>query len=300
MSLFDRLWRRRLPQPDEIDVVGVASRPGRDLYHLILRAPWGAVLASLGTIYLLFNVLFAAVYDVAGGVGGLHEGRFVEYFFFSVQTMATIGYGTMYPVSTLAHLLVTSEAIVGMTIVALTTGLIFAKFSAVRARVQFARDVVIGPLDGVPTLMFRMGNERSSQIIDATVRVICYRTEVSVEGVKLYRMHDLPLDRERAPALSRSWTVLHRVREGTLLHGATPDVLVRDEIEFLVTVTGIDELTGQTMHARWRYDGARVVWGARHADLIADRPDGGLQLDMRRFHDLVPTRPTDGFPYPRA
>jgi inward rectifier potassium channel len=300
MSFLQKLWRKRVAPPDQISVVGVSSRPLRDIYHLILRVPWSVALAGLAVVYLAFNVCFATAYDVFGGVGGLSSDSFRDYFFFSVQTMATIGYGTMYPVTTTAHVLVTCEAIVGMTIVALTTGLIFAKFSAVRARIQFAENLVIGPLDGIPTIMIRMGNERSSQIIDGVVRVVVYRTEVSVEGVKMYRMYDLPLERERAPALSRSWTVLHRVRPGTLLHGYTPEQFVKDEIEFLVALTGLDELTGQTMHARFTYDGAKTVWGARHADLLADRPDGGLVLDMTRFQHIVPTKPIDGFPYPRA
>jgi len=289
---------RRKP-PDTVVVLGTRLQPFRDFYHIILRAPWTGVLAGSAFMYLLFNLAFAAAFDAFGGVGGVQTGSFAEYFFFSVQTMATIGYGQLYPVSTAANLLVVSEAIVGMTIVALTTGLLFAKFSAVRARIHFAREAVIGPLDGIPTLMFRMGNERSSQIIDAVVRVIMYRTEVSIEGVKNYRMYDLPLERERTPTLSRSWTVLHRVRPGSMLYGATPESLVRDEIEFLVSVVGLDELTGQPMHARGLYDGAKLCWGARHYDLLSEKPDGSLVLDMTHFNDVIPTLPTDNFPYPR-
>jgi len=292
-----RIFRQK--PPDQVTVLGTRDEPFRDIYHVILRAPWTAVLAGSAFMYLLFNLFFAAAFDEIGGVGGVQSGSFSEYFFFSVQTMATIGYGQLYPVSTAANILVVSEAIVGMTIVALTTGLLFAKFSAVRARIQFAREAVIGPLDGIPTLMFRLGNERSSQIIDAVVRVIMYRTEISVEGMKNYRMYDLPLERERTPTLSRSWTVLHRVRPGSMLYGATPESVVRDEIEFLISMVGLDELTGQPMHARQTYDGAKLRWGARHHDLLSDREDGGLVLDMTHFNDIVPTVPTDNFPYPR-
>jgi len=292
-----RIFRQRTP--DQITVLGTRIEPFRDLFHLILRAPWTAVLGGSACMYLIFNLAFAAAFDAFGGVGGVQTGSFSEYFYFSVQTMATIGYGQLYPISTAANVLVVSEAIVGMTIVALTTGLLFAKFSAVRARIQFASEAVIGPLDGIPTLMFRLGNERSSQIIDAVVRVIMYRTEISVEGVKNYRMYDVPLERERTPTLSRSWTVLHRIRPGSMLYGATPESLVRDEIEFLISMVGLDELTGQTMHARHSYDGAKLRWGARHHDLLSDREDGGIILDMTHFNDVVATEPTDNFPYPR-
>jgi inward rectifier potassium channel len=299
MALFRRGKRPDPFQAGTMALKGVRRRQFRDVYHMILRARWGLVLLGIATVIVLVNLVFACIYDAVGGVGGMREGAFSEYFFFSVETLATIGYGNMYPVSIAAGMLVTCESIIGLFIVALTTGLIFSKFAALRARIQFAREAVIGPLDGIPTLMFRMGNERSSSIIDAVVRVVMFRTEVSIEGVKLYRMYDLPLDRERAPALARSWTVLHRIRPGALLYGATPETLVKDEIEFLVAITGLDELTGQSMHARTTYDGAKLTWGARHADMLTERPDGVIELDMNRFHEVLPTRPTADFPYPK-
>src|SRR5512143_920231 len=97
------LFRKRPPEPSPIVVIGVRARPLRDLYHLILRAPWSAVLGTWALIFLGLNFIFALAYDAAGGIGGLHDGTLKEYFFFSVQTMGTIGYGSMYPVSTLAH-----------------------------------------------------------------------------------------------------------------------------------------------------------------------------------------------------
>lgn len=297
-------FRRDRPAPPvetgTMRVVGTGRRRQiRDVYHVILRARWGYVLLGVATVILMVNFIFACLYDLVGGLGGLRDGSFSEYFFFSVETLGTIGYGNMYPVSLAAGALVTCESIIGLFIVALTTGLIFAKFAALRARIQFARDAVIGPLDGIPTLQFRMGNERSSSIIDAVVRVIMYRTEVSIEGIKLYRMYDIVLERERAPALARSWTVLHRIRPGSLLYGATPESLVKDEIEFLVAIFGLDEVTGQNMHARNTYDGAKVLWGARHADMLNERPDGTIELDMSRFNDVLPTLPTGDFPYPK-
>jgi inward rectifier potassium channel len=211
--------------------------------------------------------------------------------------MGTIGYGEMYPTTRAAHSIVTIEAVANIFIVAVTTGLVFAKFSIPRARVQFSKHPTIGPYDGVPTLQFRLGNERESRVLDTVIRVVAYRTEWTKEGMKVYRMHDLKLERERAPALSRSWTVLHKIDRTSILWNATPESLEKDEVEFALSISGTDELSVQPLHAQMRYEAKDVRWGARHADMLSERPDGKLRLDMTRFHEVVPTRPTDEFPY---
>jgi len=277
----------------------VPHTPFSDLYHLLLRLPWWVDLLSVSAVFLLMNLLFACGYMLVGGISGARPGSLVDHFFFSVQTMATIGYGAMYPLTAAAETLVTCEVIVGVSLVAIATGILFAKFSVPRARMQFAQAATISPFNGVPTLMFRLGNERASQIVEALVRVVLVRTERTLEGVTFYRMHDLMLERDRTPAISRSWTVMHRIDEASPLYGATPETLERDEVEFTLTVVGIDETSAQYLHARHTYYHQEVRWGARHADMLSERADGTLQLDMGEFHRVVPTLPTATFPYPR-
>jgi inward rectifier potassium channel len=290
------LFKRRQPSPDDIEVVGARRLPlGRDLYHLLLRAPWWADLVALSALFLLANMLFATLLLFVGGVEGAHG--FDDLFFFSVQTMGTIGYGAMYPKSTGAELVVTAAALTQIFLLAVTTGLVFAKFSVPRARVQFAHHPVIGPFDGVPTLQFRLGNERDSRMLEALIRVVMMRTEKSKEGITFYRMHDIVLERDRSPALARSWTVMHKLVGPSPLVDATPETLARDEVEFILTLVGTDETSAQPMHAQRRYFARDVRWGARHADLLSERSDGGLRLDMTRFHHVVSTAPTDEFPY---
>ena len=285
--------------PNQILVVGAQRNPFSDVYHHLLRAPWWLDLLALSGLFLLLNLLFAFGYQAVGGVEGARPGSLADHFFFSVQTMGTIGYGVLYPKSEAAQALVTSEVIVGVSLVALTTGILFAKFSVPRSRMQFAESATISPVNGVPTLMFRLGNERASAIIEATVRVVMLCTERTAEGVTYYRMHDLALLRERSPAISRSWTVMHRIDDSSLLAGATPESLERDEVEFILTVVGIDETSAQNVSARHTYDHSQVHWGARHADMLSERPDGGLTLDMKEFHRVVATKRTETFPYPR-
>jgi inward rectifier potassium channel len=283
----------------EIEVLGAPRTPWTDLYHELLRAPWWLDLLGVAGLFLLINLVFAFAYRAVGGVAGARPDSLADHFFFSVQTMGTIGYGVLYPKSEAAQALVTSEVIVGVSLVALTTGVLFAKFSVPHARMQFAESATISPVNGVPTLMFRLGNERASQIIEATVRVVMVYTERTAEGVTYYRMRDLVLLRERSPAIARSWTVMHRIEESSPLHRASPASLERDEVEFILTVVGIDETSAQNMSARHTYDHSQVQWGARHADMLSERPDGGLTLDMNEFHRVVATKPTAEFPHPR-
>jgi inward rectifier potassium channel len=297
MALMKRSWRhwRTELSLDDIEVVGADDEWLRDLYHLLLRAPWWADLMALSAAFLGANLIFAWAFSVVGGVAGAHG--FWDRFFFSVQTMGTIGYGAMYPQSPGAEVVVTVVALTQIFLMAVTTGLVFAKFSIPRARVNFAVHPVIAPYDGMPTLQFRIGNQRASRMLEATVRVVLMRTERTQEGVTMYRMYDVTLERERSPALSRSWTVLHKIGAGSPMYGATPETLERDEVELWVTLTGIDETSAQLLNAQKRYFAREIRWGARHADLLSERADGGLRMDMGRFHDLVSTRPTPTFPY---
>ena len=282
---------------DDIEVVNADEHLLRDLYHLLLRAPWWADILALSGAFLGANLIFAVAFYLVGGIQSARS--FGDLFFFSVQTMGTIGYGSMYPTSTGAHVLVTLESLTQIFLLAVTTGLVFAKFSIPRARVRFASHPVIAPFDGVPTLMIRIGNERDSRLLEATVRVVMLRTETTREGIVIYRMVDLKLERDRSPALARSWTVMHRLGPGSPLETATPETLAKQEVELIVTLVGTDEISVQSLHAQRRFAHDHVRFGMRHADMLSELPDGKLRLDMARFDELVPTAPTETFPYPR-
>jgi inward rectifier potassium channel len=283
-----------------VTVIGAPRTTLRDFYHLFLRVRWSVALTIIGGSYLALNAVFAAAYVSAGGVANMRAQSFWDAFCFSVETMGTVGYGWMYPTSVAANAIMVVESVTSLIVTAVATGLVFAKFSRSTARIAFSRAAVIGPMDGVPTLMLRVGNERGNAILEATVRVALMRTERLKEGTVFYRMYDLKLARERSPAMARSWTVLHPIVEGSPLHGVTPETAVRDEMELLVSVVGTDDTSLQPVHARKRYIDTDIVWGARHADILSEESDGQLILDVRKFHEIVPTAPIDGFPYPVA
>jgi len=281
----------------EIVVLGAPRTSLRDFYYVFLRVRWSLALAAIVVSYLVLNAVFAGAFLLTGGVANAHPRSFFDAFCFSVQTMGTVGYGAMYPVGAAANVVVIAESVTSLIVTAVATGLVFAKFSRSTARVAFSRHAVIGPNDGVPTLMLRVGNERGNYILEATIRVSMVRTERTKEGVTFYRMYDLRLARERSPMMTRSWTVLHPIERDSPLFGATPESTVRDEVELVVTLAGTDDTSMQPVHARKRYLDRDILWGARHADILTEHPDGHIVLDIRRFHDVEATEATEGFPY---
>jgi len=281
-------------------VIGAPRVALSDFYYVFLRVGWSLAIAAITVSYLALNAVFAALYMVTGGVAHAEPGSFFDAFCFSVQTMGTIGYGAMYPVSRAANVVMITESVMSLIVTALATGLVFAKFSRSTARVAFSKHAVISPMNGVPTLMLRVGNERGNQILEATIRVSLIRTEITKEGIKFYRLYDLRLARDRSSAVARSWTIMHTIEADSPLYGATPETVIRDEIELMASLVGTDDTSLQPVHARRRYVDTEIVWGARHADILTEDENANVVLDIRKFHDLVPTKPIEGFPYPKA
>jgi inward rectifier potassium channel len=275
-------------------VVKIGARGGLtdDLYHFLMSGSWARLLFLIAAVYLGVNALFAGVY-LAGRdcITGARPGSFFDAFFFSVQTFSTIGYGVMSPRNTFASVVVTVEAFVGLLTVAMATGLMFSKFSRPTARVLFSERMVIGPRAGRSTLMLRMANERTNDIIEASFRVTVLKPEVSPEGEKMRRLHDLPLVRGETPLFTLTFMAFHVIDEQSPLWGESAASLADGQMRFIVTVTGLDATFGQTIHARHIYEASDVVWSARFVDVLSNRPDGQLQLDYTRFHDVEPLPP---------
>jgi inward rectifier potassium channel len=263
-------------------------KPLGDLYHFLISGSWPRLLGVLVVLFVAANALFALGYvAVPGSVANARPGSFGDAFFFSVQTMATIGYGGMLPRTVYANVLVTVEALVGLVGLALVTGLAFAKFSRPTARVLFSRVAVIAPHEGVPSLMFRMANARGNNIAEAHLHAVLARNEVTVEGETMRRFYELELVRRQSVLFQLSWTAIHPITERSPLHGARAADLAAIEAELVVSVSGFDETFAQTIHARHRYPAGEIVWGARFADILRRRSDGSRYIDYTAFHEIV-------------
>ncbi len=275
----------------EIERIGDPHSYWGDIYHLLLTMPWVSFISLTSALYLLVNALFAFAYGLGGEiatVNGSVLGQFQELFFFSVQTMGSIGYGAMYPNNVYAHWLVVIESLVGLFFIATTTGLVFARFSLPTARILFSNVAVIAPFNGVPTLMFRAANKRKNYILEATLWVTLVRDEYSAEGDFMRRFHDIQLVRSHSPVFSLSWMAMHQVLPGGLLDGDTLETLRRDRAEIIVTITGLDETLAQTIHARHTFSAEDIHWDHRFADILLTGRHGRRVIDFNQFNVIHP------------
>jgi inward rectifier potassium channel len=276
----------------QVTRLGVAEAPWGDLYHLLLSLSWPRFFGLLGLTYVLLNGVFALVYLAdpmpGGGIANARAGSFADAFFFSVQTMASIGYGAMNPQSLYANVVVTVEAVIGLFWLATATGLMFARFSRPTARVLFSNVAIIAPYDGAPTLMFRAANQRRNQILEAQIRLTLVRNDITAEGQFMRRFYDLSLSRSQTPIFALTWLALHPIDEYSPLYGMTEAELAEIETEIVVTLTGIDETFAQTIHARHSYVTSEILWNVRFADILTRTPDGRRAVDYSCFHKVVP------------
>jgi inward rectifier potassium channel len=276
--------RTRMPR---IVAIGRRLAPHEDFYHWVLTLSWLQFFGMVAVAFAVINAIFAALYTVQPGCIASANG-FVDHFFFSVQTLGTIGYGSMAPATRYGNVIVSVEALVGILTTAVITGLTFVRFARPTARILFADKIVIAPRDGVPHLMFRLANWRRNQIVEAQLSVMVLVTERTREGEMMRRPTVLPLVRSSNPMFALTWTAMHRIDDDSLFHG--PDAMERLRklnAEIFLSVTGYDETIAQTIHARFRYSLDDVVWNARFADVLRTGEDGLRVIDFDRFHEVI-------------
>jgi len=273
---------------DQVIALGLRRPWFGDLYHRILTVGWLTFLAVSLAFYLLINTLFALLYLLQpGSINNAPAGGFIDAFFFSVETIATIGYGVMSPATIYANLVMTVESATGLLLVALTTGLVFARFSRPTARVLFSRVAVVGPHNGKRTLTVRIANQRQNQMLAAQVSMTLVRDERTSEGELRRRFYDLKLLRDSSPVFALSFSVMHEIEEDSPLRGGGPEVLAEFNAELLVTASGIDETLVQRVNARTSYLPSEILWDHRFVDIMGWTEDGRRAIDYSRFHDTV-------------
>jgi inward rectifier potassium channel len=284
------MTRRKLTRTlgEDIERIGVARRPLTDVYYYLLASPWWVLFLLILVAYLASNAVFASCYVLDGGIENARPGNFRDAYFFSVQTMATIGYGRMVPISTFSNIVVTLEALFGLVTLALATGLMFAKFSRPRARVLFSRYAVIGMRDGVRSLMVRLANERATGLVEATLRLVVLRDETTLEGEPIRRFHTLELTRASSAVFALSWTVIHPIVESSPLFGETTESMKKSELQLAAALVGIEEATGQTVHVRHAWTSDLILFDHRFQDILVKKPEGGRTLHYDNFHEVEP------------
>ncbi|WP_087734272.1 ion channel [Paraburkholderia piptadeniae] len=284
-----RILDRKIRMRSHVVVAhGLPLRVWQDLYHRALTISWPVFFVSLAVLFLLLNSFFGSLYELgSASIANQNPKGFAGAFFFSVETLATVGYGDMHPQTLYAHLIATLEIFVGMSGIALATGLIFARFSRPRAKIMFSRYAIVRPIDGRTTLMVRTANARQNVIVEARARLRLMRVERSSEGYVLRRIYDLGLVRDQQPMFYLGWNLMHVIDEASPLHGETPESLAEQDASLLITIEGSDENTSQTMQARFSWPSDDIRWQHRFVDLIREE-NGVSHIDYTHFDDVVP------------
>jgi inward rectifier potassium channel len=271
----------------EIFTHGLSQAVLHDLFHYCMTVSWPQLFATLAAFFLAFDVLFGLLYHlVPGCIANLNPPGFAGAFFFSVETLATVGYGDMHPQTLYGHLVAMAEIFVGLMSLALITGIMFARFSRPRARFLFTRNAVVRPIDGKLTLVIRAANQRQNVVQDASAQLRMLRDEVTEEGFRIRRVIDLPLVRSQHPMFILGWTIMHVIDDASPLQSETSQSLGEVSARFVLSVSGTDETTGQVLMARAEYSSPDIIWNATFRDILEEAEDGTLHLDYSKFHDV--------------
>jgi inward rectifier potassium channel len=296
----------------DFKVVGGVSREGRllriratglgrwhpgDLYHELLQMTWPRAALVFVAAFTSFNLFFGWLYwldphGIALGAPAAEVWPFWQAFFFSVQTVATIGYGHIYPQTIYANILVVVEITFGILFFALVTGIVFARFSRPTARILFSNCAVVQDIGGIPTFTFRAANLRHNLVFEAHATVSLL-TDEKVAGMVLRRFRDLKLTREANPVFALTWTIMHPIDARSPLAGWLAGQQAEPNSDIVVVISGVDDRTGQSIHGRWVYDCAEIVWDGRFVDILDQLPDGTRTIDYRRFHDIEKSKPAE-------
>jgi inward rectifier potassium channel len=270
--------------------VNIGSWQSRDVYQWLLALRWPQFAALVATMYIALNLLFATLYSlernsIAGSTGG---SWFFDCFFFSVQTLATVGYGHMYPQTLYGHVVSTIEIMSGIFLLAVVTGLIFVRFSRPVARIAFSRCLVIGPLNGQPTLMVRVGNQHQHSIVDTEFRIMFMRDEPLVEGGDYRYFYPLKLQFDTLILFPAALTLRHVIDKNSPLWGATLESLQNSRSLFAVSVSGIDPIIAAPVQAQHDYSWRDIRFGERFVDIYTESGRGQLTVDYGRLHETEP------------
>jgi inward rectifier potassium channel len=275
----------------EIETLGLSQGFWGDLYHRSMTIYWPVFFGSAALIFVVLNAVFAVLYSLGHEpIANVTRERYLDLFYFSIETLATVGYGDMHPQTEYGHFIATVEIFTGMCFLAVLTGLVFARFSRPRARFVFATHAVVTSHEGHPTLMIRMANARHNTISRATARLWIIRAERTKEGDQLRRFYELKLDRSEHPMFVLSWMLFHVIDNESPLHGLTAADLEKGEALFVLNVGGLDDSSAQQLYARHIYSSHDVRGHHRYVDITSVSPQGRFLLDYRKFNDTVPDK----------
>jgi inward rectifier potassium channel len=264
----------------------------RDTYHFILTLSWPGFAGLIFGIYLLINLIFAALYILKPhAVAEMRPGSFSDAFFFSVETLATVGYGHMYPETFYGHLITMLEIMTGMFGLAVITGLIFVRFSRPTARIHFSKVAVIAPFDGVPNLMIRVANLRHQAMVEPEFRIILLRNTITAEGEEARRFRSLKLEFDHLIAFPAVLTVRHQIDETSPLFGMTPEDFQQQDIRLIASIVGVDTVIVAPVESFGDYNYEQIEWNRRFVEIYDQNEEGEWTVDYARIDETEDIAP---------
>ena len=273
----------------EFEKKGISRFDMRDPYHLAIALTWPQFLAALLALYLFVNVAFATLFWlVPGSVANARPGSFADAFFFSIETLATVGYGEMYPATLYGHVVVATEIACGLAFTAILTGLTFVRFSRPRAKLVFAPNPVVAMHNGKPTLMVRIGNGRAAVLADATAKLNVLLSETSADGKLFHRAQELRLQRAHIPFFPLFWTLMHVLDERSPLHGYNAARVIEADAQVFVALEARDPTPATVVHDVRAYAPEDIRFGMRYTDAVTTAEDGTPVLDLTKIGLLEP------------
>ena len=278
---------------------GISRYDLRDPYHLAITLTWPQFLAALFALYLFANTVFATLFWLdPGSVANARQHNFGDAFFFSIETLATVGYGEMYPANLYGHAIAAGEIVCGLAFTAILTGLTFVRFSRPRGRLVFASHPVVAMHNGKPTLMVRVGNGRATVLTDAMAKLNVLLSEATADGTRLRRAHELRLERAHIPLFPLSWTLMHVLDGHSPLQGLDAARAVDADVQVFVMLEARDPTLATSVHELRNYSPEDIRFGMRYTDAVSVGEDGTAVGDLTRIGALEPDlrdRPEPGW-----
>lgn len=269
--------------------VNDAARDWRDIYHWILSLTWSRFTLLVLGLYLGLNVLFALAYWLQPGcIAEMPPHSFGDAFFFSIETLATVGYGHMHPATFYGHVIVSIETLAGMFSTAVITGVIFVRFSRPTAKILFSDKAVIAPFDGKTTLMLRVANGRHQSMVDTHFYLMLVRDEPVLEGDSARRFYQLQLTFDRVVMFPAALTLRHVIDETSPLHGQSAEDLKAGDARLMVCLNGIDTVIPAPMQSQRDYRWSDIRFGEQFVEIYTEDANGRYTVDYGRFHETKP------------
>ncbi|WP_428329618.1 ion channel [Mucilaginibacter sp.] len=263
-------------------------------YHTLITMSWGKFWLLVVSCYMTINVVFAFIYmsfgpnSLDGTSGNTHFSHFMDAFFFSAQTISTVGYGHISPKGMGTNSVAALESMMGLLAFALATGLLYGRFSRPSAQIIFSKNILVAPyLENGRGVMFRLANLRRNMLIDLEIEIIFSYNE-TVDGKTTRRFYPLEVERSKVSVLTLNWTIVHPLDANSPLSGMSKEDLIASEAGFAILLRAFDDTFSQTVHSRTQYQAHEILWGAKFTPVFDRDETGRIVLDLSKISDNVP------------